>query len=422
MMSHICLLFLCILCVVCSSETSFKYPQRNVLNIDSDNIEKIFQTEDYWFIKFYAPQCIHCKKIYNAFINLKQMVQSENKVKVYFGEVNCEDSNLTEICSKFDVKQIPQLKIFKGGELLTTYANYVNEEHFLKKWIYYVTTPLFLEINSEEELEAYKTGDNRFLVCSNNIHPDLLSVAKNYSEENFFLQITNKELCDKLNIPENILYVNGDYNHNTYDLNRIQIDSLNSFIRKNRFQLVNKTDHFNFFNLRSSGMNFILLILNLKENYSSFISRFTEYAQKYKNLDNLVFGYIDGIVYEEALELYGTNPKKYPQILIFSSTPQEYYFEKYFDLDHMEDIINNLLNKNLTPQKEEFTKLKIFFMSVKKHFISAIDLALTKDPRSFLGLICSVFLILFTIIMITHTIYKSIKTSYLECDDKKKNK
>lgn len=423
MISKLCFIFLFIVSsILCQSIKEFKYPQRDILNINSDIIDEIFKTGDFWFIKFYAPQCVHCKKIYNVIINLKKLIQSENRAKVYFGEVNCEDSNAIDICSKYNVEKIPQLKIFKGGELLTTYSNYVNEEFFLKKWVYYVTTPLFLEINFEEELNSYKTDDNRFLVCGKNIHPELLVAAEEYSEEHFFLKITNKELCDKLKIQENILYVNGPFNHDTYNLNQINRDSIKSFIRKNRFQLVNKTDHLNFFNLRSSGMNFILLILNMEKNYKSFISQLTEYAERYKHLENVVFGYIDGVVYEEALEIYGTHLNKYPQILIFSSVPQQYYFESYFNLDNMDEIIEDLLNNRLNPHKEEFSKKKILFISLKKYLNSIIEFAFKRDIRSFLGFICFVILILFTLIMIVDAIYKSIKSSDIEYNTAYKNK
>lgn len=416
--------FLFILGNVCQSKIHFQYPQRNVLNINLDNIDNIFKTEDFWLIKFYAPQCVHCKKIYNVVINLKKMIQSENKSKVYFGEVNCEDSDATDICSNFNIQKIPQLIIFKKGEILATYNNHINEEYFLKKWVYYATTPLFLEIHSEEELNSYQTEDNRFLVCSTkkDLHPDLLSTAEDFSEENFFLKITNKELCDKLNIQDNVLLVDGDNEHFTYDLNQIQRQSIKSFIKKNRFHVVNKTDHFNFFNLRSSGMNLILLILNLKEDHKDFISQFTEYAEKYKGVDEVVFGYIDGIVYEEALEIYGTHPNKYPQILIFSSTPKEYYFESYFDLDHMDEIMDGLLNKKFTPHKEEFSRKKLLFISLKKHIVSILHFAFKKDLKSFFGFICSVFLIIFTVIMVCHAIYNSIMSRVKECDVTYKNK
>ncbi|KMZ80389.1 hypothetical protein PVIIG_06576 [Plasmodium vivax India VII] len=73
-------------------------------------------------------------------MNVKIDVQIDEKRRVYFGEVNCDDTNGRRVCEKYDVLKIPQLKLFKGSELLSTYSYTTNDERFIKKWINYVTT------------------------------------------------------------------------------------------------------------------------------------------------------------------------------------------------------------------------------------------------------------------------------------------
>ncbi|CRH00145.1 protein disulfide isomerase, putative [Plasmodium relictum] len=395
----------------CHTKVKYSYPQHEILKIDSENIQNIFETNDYWLIKFYSPHCVHCKQIWNTIINLKILIQNDKEKKIYFGEVNCDDNLGRTICKKYDVLNIPQLKLFKGNELISTYSNYANNENSIKRWIYYVTTPIFFDIYSEEEFNSYKTEDNIFLICSQILNEDLIRAAKLYYEENYFINIKNHEICEKLNIKSNQLYVKGLYKHSTYNLDQVDFKSLKSFINKNRFPLVNKIDHHNFFNLRSSGNNLILLLLDLKKSHNVFISVFTKYAEKYKSFNDLIFGFIDGNYYKENLELYGIDSRNYPQIIVFSKNPREYYFEDDFDLDHVDKIIDNILNNKINSKVEEFTKTKILLSRFKKHMNHILEKAFRTDYISFFGFLCSVILIIFTAILVIHTIYKFINKS-----------
>ncbi|SBS83722.1 protein disulfide isomerase, putative [Plasmodium ovale curtisi] len=312
-------------------------------------------------VVIYAPQCVYCQRIWNKVINLKTEIQNENKRKIYFGEVNCECKSGRSICEKYAVFRIPQLKLFKGSELISTYSNNMSDENFMKKWIYYVTTPVFQSVDSEEELNSYKSDDSLFLTCSDNL---------NYNEECYFINIKNQELCDKLKIGSSQLHVREKYEHATYNLDKVDFEQLNSFVNKNRFPIVRKVDHYSFFNLRSSGNNLILLLLDLEREPNTFISQFTEYAKRYRNLNEYIFAYIDGKYYEE-----------------------EYYFEDYFYLGHMNEIIDGITNGRIKPKDEEFTKTRIFLVKLKKHMDYIFEKAFKTDLISFIGFLCAVVMV-----------------------------
>lgn len=400
----------------------FSYPQKDVFQIESADIEAVFNSNHYWIIKFYSPECYHCKKVWSVYVNLKDNIQKENKGKVFFGEVNCSSHRSKDICKKHNILQIPQFKIFKGPELLSTYSYFVNEEVFLKKWIYYVTTPIFLEIESEEELQNYKTDDVRFLTCSKNLPTKLIEVAQKYHEEHYFLNVKNETLCESKGIKPNKLFVDGLYEHETFDFTTEdkQNELLKSFIRKNRFHILNKMDHYNFFNIRSNGAHLILLILNSKKPHSDFISKFKDFAKKYRKSNDFIFGYIDGITYEENLEFYGINRKKLPQIMVFSSKPKEYFLESYFSLDTIDNIIDDILNERIQAKPEEMNKTKMFFMRFKKSIESLIDIGIGGDYVTFAGLLFSLILVLFTLIMLFRILYKFVNKNPEECIVNKK--
>ncbi|SCP04603.1 protein disulfide isomerase, putative [Plasmodium ovale] len=405
---------------LCNANAEYAYPQHEVLNVDTDNIERVFETNEYWLIKFYAPQCVYCQRIWNKVINLKTEIQNENKRKIYFGEVNCECKSGRSICEKYAVFRIPQLKLFKGSELISTYSNNMSDENFMKKWIYYVTTPVFQSVDSEEELNSYKSDDSLFLTCSDNLNDVVIRVAKQYNEECYFINIKNQELCDKLKIGSSQLHVREKYEHATYNLDKVDFEQLNSFVNKNRFPIVRKVDHYSFFNLRSSGNNLILLLLDLEREPNTFISQFTEYAKRYRNLNEYIFAYIDGKYYEENLELYGTDSRKYPQIIVFSKQPHEYYFEDYFYLGHMNEIIDGITNGRIKPKDEEFTKTRIFLVKLKKHMDYIFEKAFKTDLISFIGFLCAVVMIILTSVLVINTIYKFINKSEAKHSSEKK--
>ncbi|GAW81044.1 hypothetical protein, conserved [Plasmodium gonderi] len=397
------------------------YPQHDLFKIDSDNIQSAFETNEYWLVKFYAPQCVHCKRIWNTIINVKLEIQNDDKKKVYFGEVNCDDKKGRRVCDQYGVLKIPQLKLFKGSELVSTYSSNMNNESFIKKWIYYVTTPAFFDVHSEEELKPYES-DNFFLTCSENLSDNLIKAAMLYKEECYFINIKNEALCTKLKIEKNHLHVKGEYEHAIYNLNEIDLKQLKSFINKNRFPLVSKVDHHTFFNLRSSGNNLILLLLDMEKGFNEHLSKFTHYAKKHKQLEEFIFAHIDGKYYEENLELYGTDARKYPQIIVFSKHPREYYFEEYFDLDHMDDILEDIVKERIKPKTETFTKSIILWTQLKKHMNYIIEKAFKTDFISFIGFICSVIMIILTSVLVIHTIYKFVNTPYVVSKVEERNK
>ncbi|WBY57338.1 protein disulfide-isomerase [Plasmodium yoelii yoelii] len=204
----------------------------------------------------------------------------------------------------------------------------------------------------------------------------------------------------------------------------MNFEELKHFVNKNRFPLVSKIDHHNFFSIRSSGNNLILLLIDFQNDPNKYISQFTQFAKRYINLKEYIFSYIDGKYYEENLELYGVDSNKFPQIIVFSKNPREYYFEDYFDIDHIQNIIEDIENKRIKPKVEEFTKMKILMTKIKKQINYIIDKSFRTDVKSFIGFVCSLIMIIFTLVLVFHSIYSFVNKSesQYKIDAKKKKK
>ena len=70
----------------------------------------VTQTQDAWFIKFYAPWCPHCQAMGPTWNQLAKTV----KGKLNIGEVNCDKE--TRLCKDVHARAFPTLIFFKGGE------------------------------------------------------------------------------------------------------------------------------------------------------------------------------------------------------------------------------------------------------------------------------------------------------------------
>ncbi|KAF2636916.1 thioredoxin-like protein [Massarina eburnea CBS 473.64] len=72
--------------------------------------DMVTNTNEPWFIKFYAPWCHHCQAMAPNWLQMAR----EMKGKLNIGEVNCEAEK--HLCKDAGVKGYPSLLFFRGGE------------------------------------------------------------------------------------------------------------------------------------------------------------------------------------------------------------------------------------------------------------------------------------------------------------------
>lgn len=90
-----------------SSSSSGFYGGTNVVELSDANFHKrVSDSDDMWFVEFYAPWCGHCKALKPAWTGLATSLKG--KVKV--GAVDCTANQQT--CSEFGVQGFPTLKFF----------------------------------------------------------------------------------------------------------------------------------------------------------------------------------------------------------------------------------------------------------------------------------------------------------------------
>ena len=70
----------------------------------------VTQTQESWFIKFYAPWCHHCQAMAPNWSQMARELQEQLNV----GEVNCDVEK--RLCKDVGVKAFPTIHFFRGGE------------------------------------------------------------------------------------------------------------------------------------------------------------------------------------------------------------------------------------------------------------------------------------------------------------------
>ncbi|KAI9146359.1 thioredoxin-like protein, partial [Paraphysoderma sedebokerense] len=82
----------------------------------ADLTPQTFQSEissGFWFIKFFAPWCPHCKRAAPHFVKTAKVI-TETVQNFHFGEVNCD--NHEGLCDEVKVEGIPTFFLFHNGK------------------------------------------------------------------------------------------------------------------------------------------------------------------------------------------------------------------------------------------------------------------------------------------------------------------
>ncbi len=114
----------------------------------------VTNTQDPWFVKFYAPWCHHCQALAPSWLQMAKELQG----KLNVGEVNCDAE--VRLCKDVRVKAYPTIHFFRGGERveydglrgLGDLVSYAKKALDVGGGVQYVDEPAFKKMEETEEV------------------------------------------------------------------------------------------------------------------------------------------------------------------------------------------------------------------------------------------------------------------------------
>jgi thioredoxin 1 len=96
-------------------------------DIDSEKMEEVQNSDEYWVIDFWAEWCGPCKKLAPVYEEVSEEIEDVN-----FGKVDMEENQ--ELGTELGVRALPTLVIMKDGEEVARKSGAMPKQK-LKSWI-----------------------------------------------------------------------------------------------------------------------------------------------------------------------------------------------------------------------------------------------------------------------------------------------
>ena len=135
--------------------TTTHNPHGISVSLTQESFQKLVtQSQEPWFIKFYAPWCHHCQAMAPNWAQMARELQGQLNI----GEVNCEAEK--RLCKEVHVRGYPTIHFFRGGERveynglrglgdLVTYAKKAND---IGSGVPYIDAITFKQMEETEEV------------------------------------------------------------------------------------------------------------------------------------------------------------------------------------------------------------------------------------------------------------------------------
>ncbi|KAJ5079267.1 protein disulfide-isomerase tmx3 [Anaeramoeba ignava] len=345
----------------------------SVITLTKENFDElVLQSEDRWFIKFYAEWCGHCKALKPIFESVAAQLGDEIK----FGEVNCEKQS--KICNTYNVQGYPTLKFFIEDQIFEYHSHRTEENliSFCEKF----SGPAVISIKDFNSLNEKLTEEktNFVLLTSSskneaNREIDLFSkiATRNLIYSDFYILESENPLdpdlyskfaqkkklkskLEKINqFPVVIAFIDSkkiitfQFESNDYE----SADDFFKFVQENTLPLLPQLSADSFALIDSAQKTVGLAIVDPSddktEDYLKMIKKVA-----FKRRSEFAFCWIDGIQWESFLNHFQIKVEELPMFFVMEFRKEIYFKDPNLisSVENINDFLDSILDGSIKPQ------------------------------------------------------------------------
>jgi protein disulfide-isomerase A1 len=158
-----------------ASYVSSTEEDQGVLILDESNFDEAITTYKYLLVKFYAPNCIHCKNLAPEYIKAAQTLRN-NDPEVYLAKVDATKNK--NLGNRFNIQGFPTLKLFMNGTPIEYDGG--RKECDIVNWMVKKTGPSVKFLNSVQDVEKLISTNEAVVILFDEANETFTKVADSF--------------------------------------------------------------------------------------------------------------------------------------------------------------------------------------------------------------------------------------------------
>jgi protein disulfide-isomerase A1 len=341
----ICLLLsLSIFSVKCSDDDF-------VMVLEDSNFEAKTEKHQFLLVEFYAPWCGHCKSLEPEYKKAAQILKEQNS-NIHLAKVDATEN--MELAKRFEIQGYPTLKFLKNGQFVEYTGGRTAEE--IVQWVTKKSGPPSVQLNTVEEVEAFKTSGDFVLVYFGSENSEkfkffnTIADKYEYSFAHSFVDAVKSHFNAQDRI---VLFKNFDELRNDFD-GELTENAFENFTDVYAIPIAGRFTERSIdviFDKNRVGLFYVRSDDSAKDvEYDEVLKRI---GPAYRNQFVFVISDIKDELEDRLAEYFGITEKDLPHLRIVNVINEEeiknYTFDKDLNQDNLEKFLQDFLNNILVP-------------------------------------------------------------------------
>jgi protein disulfide-isomerase A1 len=332
-----------------------------VLELNDTNFEAAISRFDYLLVDFYAPWCVHCKRL-SPELDVAAPVLADSDTPIVLAKIDAD--KFTSLASKYDVSGYPTLKFFING-FPTDYSG-PRKADSLVPYLKKLAGPDVVVLKSNSEVHEFiKASDKKFpIFIGFGVEESLVvDFGKQYKKRAWFS--VAKEISDEAMVEYDfdkkpaLLAIRPEYNEQDIFYGPFEGEFLQEFIQQSLLPSCVPIRYETLKLLKDDQRPMVLTIVKDEMEDKSLQLIKTLKAAASGNRD-LVFAYVGSKQWEEFVDTFNVGRKtKLPMIIVWNGDLE------YYSVSGLETLNEENLESEITRFVEGYRQGRTIKQSVK---------------------------------------------------------